>query len=296
MSDFGSRLKHIRKTKNITQKDLAKNIQVAQSTIANYENNIRFPGSEILRQISDYLMISVDYLLGLTELEKTDEISHNYKLETVYLYLVDILMAGEIEEAKKIIMNFFTSGKTSIEIIEYIFIPMLHLIGEKWEKDEIDIGQEHYITELIDRLFDYISEKQIIGPSKDLTALFMAPTGEEHTISLKMSTEYFRLNGWSILFIGRSIPIQSLLQTIEKNKVDLLVLSAITQSSINSASYLVEAINSNLKENAPKFLLGGNIGDLSNQKTLNTFIDYSVGSIYELKERIEKIENDILNR
>ena len=295
MSDFGSRLKHIRKVRSITQKDLAINIQVAQSTIANYENNVRFPGSEILRLISDELNISVDYLLGLTELDKTEEIFTDYNLETVYIYLVDILMAGQTEEAKRIVKSFVARGNNSIDIVEYIFIPILKLIGDKWEKDQINIGQEHYITGLIDRLFDFISEEQNVELSKDLTALFMAPTGEDHVIRLKMSTEYFRTQGWGVIFIGRSIPIESLLDTIQKNKVDLVVLSAITQSSINSESYLLEAIKSNLKERSPKFLLGGNIGDISNQKTLNSFIDYSIGSIYELKDDLVKIENDILN-
>ena len=296
MSDFGSRLKDIRKNRSITQKDLAKNIQVAQSTIANYEKNVRFPGSEILRQISDELNISVDYLLGLTELGENEDLSTDHKLETVYIYLVDLLIEGQTEEAKKIIKSFSRKEITSIDIIEYIFMPILKLIGDKWEKDEISIGQEHHITGLVDRLFDFISEEQAIEQSKDLTALFMAPTGEEHVISLKMSTEYFRLRGWNIIFIGRSIPINSLLDIIQKNKVDLIVLSAITQSSINSASYLVEALKSNLKEMTPKFLLGGNVVDLSNKKTLNSFIDYFIGSIYELREDVKKIEDNILGR
>lgn len=296
MSDFGSRLKHIRKTRKITQKDLAKNIQVAQSTIANYENNVRFPGIEILRQISDYLEISVDYLLGLTELKKIEVIDNRYKLETVYLSLIDMLILGETEEVTKIINTFISNGSTSIEIIEYIFMPILNLVGDKWENYDITIAQEHYITELIDRLFNSISEKQKVDRAKDLTALFMVPAGEDHIISLKMSTEYFRIRGWNIIFIGRSIPIQSLLQMIENNKVDLVVLSAITQNSINSVSYLVEAIKGNLKENKPKFLLGGNIGDISNNKTLDSYIDYFIESIYKLTGSIKEIENDILNR
>lgn len=295
MSDFGSRLKHIRKTRNITQKDLAKNIQVAQSTIANYENNIRFPGSEILRQISDYLNISVDFLLGLAELEKT-EISNEYKLESVYIYLLDILLAGQTDEAKKIIKGFTASGVSSLDIIKYIFMPILKLIGNKWEKNQISIAQEHLITELVDRIFDSISIERKIEQKKDFTALFMAPAGEEHVVSLKMSTEYFRINGWNIIFIGRSVPLKSLLQIIKEKRVDLVVVSAIMDSSINSASYLVEALKSNLKDNTPKFLLGGNIGHISNQKTLNDFIDYPVESIYELPDIIAKVENDILKK
>lgn len=295
MSDFGSRLKNIRKNKNITQKELAKNIKVAQSTIANYEKNLRFPGSEILRQLSDELDISVDYLLGLTELEVKDSLDSEYDLESVYTHLLDILLLGKTQEAREIIKSFAKRGFSSIDIIEYIFMPLLRLIGDKWVKDEISIGQEHYITGLIDRLFDFISEENKVEEDKKMTALFMAPTGEEHVISLKMSTEYFRVRGWKVIFLGRSIPIKSLIEIIKNNKVDLVVLSAITQSSINSASYIVEGLKWNLKETSPKFLLGGNIVDESNQRVIDTFIDYPLSSIYNLKPLVKKIEEDILN-
>ena len=300
MSDFGSRLKHIRKIRKITQSDLAKNIQVGQSTIANYENNTRFPGSVILKQISDYLEISVDYLLGLSEFEEIEQVSieydHEYDINKIYLHLTNILLSGDIEQAKSIIKDISASGISSLIIIENIFLPILQLIGDKWERNEINIAEEHWVTGIIDDLFSYISETGVIEKTKGLTALFMAPSGEEHIISLKMSTEYFRHRGWNTIFIGKSIPIMTLLETIKSEKIDLLVLSALTQNSINSASYLVEAVRSNLKNKTPKVLLGGNISHPSNIELIHSFTDYRMSSIEELSHNLETIENDILKQ
>ena len=67
MSDFGTQLKHARKLKGFTQKDLSKKLGVAQSTIANYETNERFPGEVALKEIADCLKVSIDFLMGLSE-------------------------------------------------------------------------------------------------------------------------------------------------------------------------------------------------------------------------------------
>ena len=297
MTDFGSRLKHIRKMKKITQKNLASSIQVGQSTIANYENNTRFPGSQILKQLSDYLEVSIDYLLGLTEVEEIEEESilfdHEYDINKIYLHLTDILLNGDTEQAKSIIKDISASGISNIIIIENIFIPILALVGDKWSRDEINIAQEHYITDIIGQLFSYISEARHNKPTKKFTAIFMAPPGEQHVISLRMSTEYFKMRGWYTIFIGTSIPLLSLLEVIKSEKVDLLVISARTQNSLNSASYLVEALKNNLKSKTPKVLLGGHIGEWTNEGLIKSFSDYYISSLSELEDNIETIEMDI---
>ncbi|NLY37490.1 MAG: helix-turn-helix domain-containing protein [Tissierellia bacterium] len=293
MSDFGSRLKNTRKSKKITQKHLAKSLKIAQSTIANYENNLRFPGSDKLRELSEELDVSLDYLLGLTDVSSVEAINTDKPiLKGAYIQLVDLLLEGNVSEAKSILEKLHRDGIDSIEMIEELFIPMLILVGDKWKKEEISIAQEHLVTESIDRLFVYISETNKFEANKDLTALFILPPGEHHIISLKMSTEYFKIRGWNIRFIGKSIPIESLISIIEKDKIDLLVLSAIMVDSINSASYIVEALKANLKEKAPKVLLGSEINSFY-EDLIISFSDYHMKTLPELTERIEKIEAEI---
>lgn len=294
MSDFGSRLKNTRQSKKMTQKDLAKNLKIAQSTIANYENNVRFPGSDILRNISENLDVSLDYLLGLTEvfnIEVKDIQKSN--LDGIHFELVNLLLDGKVSKVKSIIEKFNRDGISSIQMIEEIFIPMLRLVGDKWKKEEISIAEEHLVSELVERLFVYISETNKFEAKKDLTALFIVPPGEHHIISLKMSTEYFKIRGWNIRFIGKSIPIESLVSIIEKDKIDLLVLSAIMVDSINSSSYIVEALKANLKEKNPKILLGSEINSFY-EDLIVSFSDYHIKTLPELTDKIEKIETEIL--
>ena len=66
MSDFATRLRELRVDADLRQKDLADALGVAQTTIANYEQGARFPDEMNLRRIADHLNVSLDYLLGRT--------------------------------------------------------------------------------------------------------------------------------------------------------------------------------------------------------------------------------------
>ncbi|SHJ43220.1 helix-turn-helix domain-containing protein [Lutispora thermophila] len=68
--DFGSILKKLRTEKNITQEELAKVLNVSRPTIGRYEINERFPDQENLVKLSKFFNVSIDYLLGLTDIKE----------------------------------------------------------------------------------------------------------------------------------------------------------------------------------------------------------------------------------
>lgn len=65
--DFGTRLKNLRKNKNISQEDFANKIGVTRSSVGNYETNRNMPTADVLDKIADVLDCSLDYLLGKSD-------------------------------------------------------------------------------------------------------------------------------------------------------------------------------------------------------------------------------------
>lgn len=65
---FGARLKELRKSKNMTQEQLADelnkkyNLNESKPTISQYENNRRVPDLDRIVNIADYFHVSLDYL------------------------------------------------------------------------------------------------------------------------------------------------------------------------------------------------------------------------------------------
>jgi len=66
--NFSTRLKELRKEMKLTQEEFGKMINKTRSTIAGYETERKQPDYETLISIANIFDISVDYLLGRTDI------------------------------------------------------------------------------------------------------------------------------------------------------------------------------------------------------------------------------------
>lgn len=65
LDDFGKRLAKLRKTKGLTQQQLADLIGVSRRVIAYYEAESEYPPARLIVPISQALKVSTDELLGI---------------------------------------------------------------------------------------------------------------------------------------------------------------------------------------------------------------------------------------
>jgi len=61
---LGERLKALRTSKKMSQKELAEKIGIAKSVISFYESNDRCPSYDVLIKIARTFNVTTDYLLG----------------------------------------------------------------------------------------------------------------------------------------------------------------------------------------------------------------------------------------
>src|SRR6056297_1473529 len=66
---FGTRLRYLRKEKDITQEELSKLVTVSRAAIGRYENDERTPDYTTLRSFADFFNVSTDYLLGRSDIK-----------------------------------------------------------------------------------------------------------------------------------------------------------------------------------------------------------------------------------
>lgn len=68
MKIFQERLIELRKSSNLTQRQLASYLGISQPSYVRYENGSAEPTFEKLVMLADYFEVSIDYLLGRTEI------------------------------------------------------------------------------------------------------------------------------------------------------------------------------------------------------------------------------------
>ena len=67
MSEFGNRLREIRRNTGASQKELAERINVTPRAFRFYESGNREPTIEQLISLADFFNVSLDYLVGRTD-------------------------------------------------------------------------------------------------------------------------------------------------------------------------------------------------------------------------------------
>ena len=60
---FGENLKKLIEERNMTQKELAKHLNIAPSTLGGYVQSVREPDYHTLKLLANYFDVSIDYLL-----------------------------------------------------------------------------------------------------------------------------------------------------------------------------------------------------------------------------------------
>ena len=88
---FNMRLKELRLANGLTQKELAKSIEVGRTTISEYESGKIVPKHEGLLKLANYFNVSVDYLTGVSDEPATRQ-SNEHELDKLLNTLDYILM------------------------------------------------------------------------------------------------------------------------------------------------------------------------------------------------------------
>lgn len=104
--NLGNRLKSLREENDIKQKDLADYLNIAKSTLSQYESGQRIPNDEIKNKLADYFNVSLDYLMGKSNIKESAEELLKDKRTTIALHNDNGIDDELPEEAKKEIENF----------------------------------------------------------------------------------------------------------------------------------------------------------------------------------------------
>ena len=68
--DVGTRIKNLREEVGLTQLAFAKILNINNSTLCQYENGDRMPSDDIKGRIADHFCVSMDYLMGRTNVRE----------------------------------------------------------------------------------------------------------------------------------------------------------------------------------------------------------------------------------
>jgi DNA-binding transcriptional MerR regulator len=168
-------------------------------------------------------------------------------------YKLDII-SHELEKAKTIL--------SPRDLCLNILVPLFHEIGNKVNRNELSIAQEHTLSALfsfhIGQMIGLHYQKTHL---KDDLILITTPEGEMHEIGILASALLCVHHGIRFIFLGANLPARSLAEAANALKPKWIVLGTIKGHEISEHNTLEQYLNElqvSLRVNT-QVVVGGNL-------------------------------------
>ena len=106
------RLKELRTRRQISQQKLPLDLGISQQSINKYENHNVEPDIYLLKKMADYFAVSVDYLIGHSDIPRRLEAVQRYDLNSEEAEVVEqyrMLTPNERESIRLVMENYIKS-------------------------------------------------------------------------------------------------------------------------------------------------------------------------------------------
>lgn len=184
----------------------------------------------------------------------TATIDGTVELRKAYLTAV---LGGDRREAFRLVDQACEAGTELSRLYLEVFQPAMREIGRLWQENAITVADEHVATAItqaaMTRAFGQLFAW---GEGTGRTLVAACADTERHEVGLRMICDLLELRGWDTVYLGASVPLESLVSMIERKRADAVALSATIAPHLPRLRAMIEAIRETIPE-PPLILVGG---------------------------------------
>lgn len=204
-------------------------------------------------------------------------------------YLAAIL-SGSRQSAYAVLEERIDAGETLASIYIDVLQPSMREIGRLWQEDEISVADEHLATAItqwaMGRLYDrYVADAARSGGP---TLIAACADSERHEVGLRMLCDLMELEGWDTVYLGASVPVESLVAMVEKRRPAVVALSATIAPHLPQLRAMVEAVRKARVTPAPRIVVGGrpflDRPELSQQVGADMSAEDAISAVRQIKQ------------
>jgi methanogenic corrinoid protein MtbC1 len=178
-------------------------------------------------------------------------------VQQAYAGYLAAVKAGDRRRAFDVIERARAEGLDLRTLYLEVFQPALREVGRLWEENRITVAEEHLATAITQaammRVYDTVELPDRTGP----VLIAACVETERHEVGLHMLCDLLELEGWETVFLGSSVPVDSLVQMTVDRSPDVLALSATITPNVPSLRAAITAIRAATGARQPLVLVGG---------------------------------------
>ena len=141
-----------------------------------------------------------------------------------------------------------------VEVVQ----PSMREIGRLWQENELTVAEEHLATAIAESAMSRAFERVFVWRDQRTPRLIAACADDErHQMGLRMLCDLLELEGWETIYLGASVPVESLTEMIAAREPDAVALSATIAPHIPRVRAAISAIRRMKLERQPVIAVGG---------------------------------------
>lgn len=178
--------------------------------------------------------------------------------DALYKEAIDAIMGQDKDKAVEVAKKAIDSGKDPMEIMNHGFIVGITEVGDHFSRGTMFLPELVMSAEAMLAATEVIMAKLPAGSGQNLNIVAATVQGDMHDLGKGIAVAMFRANGYTVHDIGRDVPVETIIDYAEKNKIDIIATSALLTTTMVEQRKLEDALRAaNLRDKYKTLVAGG---------------------------------------
>ena len=182
------------------------------------------------------------------------------KIDTLIVDLSEALKKGFTDEAESLTQQALEQGMTPLDVVQKILVPTLTEVGQRFQDFEIFLPELMMAGEAAEKVTAIVEEATLKAgnPSLNLGTVILGQVeGDMHDIGRNIVGTLLKSHGFKVVDLGRDVPASTFLEAAEKEKADIVALSALMTTTLPAQKRTVNLFSEVGKRKNYHIIVGG---------------------------------------
>lgn len=174
--------------------------------------------------------------------------------------LSEALRKGHSDEAEKLTHQALEQGMAPLDVVQKILVPTLTDVGQRFQDFEIFLPELMMAGEAAQRVTAVVEEATLEAgePSLNLGTIVLGQVeGDMHDIGRNIVATLLSSHGFKVIDLGRDVPASTFLEAAEKEKADVVALSALMTTTLPAQKRTISLFSEVRKREDYYIIVGG---------------------------------------
>lgn len=174
--------------------------------------------------------------------------------------LSQAIVQGLVDEAGPLAEKALAAGLRPLEVIEQACVPAIEEVGRLWEAGDYFLPELIAGAEAMKAAMTVLQEAlKSFGQSLKSAGRVVIGTveGDIHDIGKNLVASMLRASGFEVIDLGADVKVEKFVETAEREKADIIALSALLTTTMLNQKRVVELLVSRGLKDKFKVMVGG---------------------------------------